>query len=161
MKQVIQIRCKNTKKTKDIRIGSTLSEIFREFGLSMEYGPVSAKVNNEVRGMHYRVYHSKDVEFLDLHSSSGQRTYTRTLFFVLCKAVHDLYPDGSVWIDIPVSNGYYCDMNIGHPVTDADADRIRERMQAIIDARMPICRHESVPPRRPSACLARWATTPR
>ena len=142
MKQVIQIRCKNTKKTKDIRIGSTLSEIFREFGLSMEYGPVSAKVNNEVRGMHYRVYHSKDVEFLDLHSSSGQRTYTRTLFFVLCKAVHDLYPDGSVWIDIPVSNGYYCDMNIGHPVADADADRIRERMQTIIDARIPICRHE-------------------
>jgi len=142
MEQVIQIRCKNSKKTKNIRIGSTLSEIFREFGLEMEYGPVSAKVNNKVEGMHYRVYHNKDVEFLDLHSPSGQRTYTRSLFFVLCKAVHDLYPQGRVDIDIPVSNGYYCDMNIGQPVTDEVADSIRNRMQEIIDARLPIRRHE-------------------
>ena len=142
MEQVIQIRCKNNKKIKNIRIGSTLSEIFRAFELDMEYGPVSAKVNNKVEGMHYRVYHNKDVEFLDLHSSSGLRTYTRSLFFVLCKAVHDLYPSGSVDIDIPVSNGYYCDMKIGHPITEEDASRIRQRMQEIIDAHIPIRRHE-------------------
>ena len=64
MEQMIQIRCKNNKKTKNIRIGSTLSEVYDEFGLEMDYGPVSAKVNNRVEGMHYRVYNSKDVEFL-------------------------------------------------------------------------------------------------
>ena len=74
----------------------------------MPYGPVSAKVNNKVEGLHYRVYHNKDVEFLNLLSPSGIRTYTRSLFLVLCKAVHDLYPTSSVVIDIPVSNGYYC-----------------------------------------------------
>ena len=143
MEQVIQIRCKNNKKIKNVRIGSTLSEIFREFNLSMDYGPVSAKVNNKVEGMHYRVYHNKDVEFLDLHSSSGLRTYTRTLFFVLCKAVSELYPGGKVVIDIPVSKGYYCDLQIGRAVTEEDVERIRERMQTIIDARMPVHRHES------------------
>ena len=142
MEQVIQIRCKNSKKIKDVRIGSTLSEIFREFDIDMKYGPVSAKVNNKEVGMHFRVYHNKDVEFLDLHSKSGQRTYIRTLFFVLCKAVHDLYPNGFVCIDIPVSNGYYCEMNIGHAVTDEDVDRIRTHMQKIIDAKLPIRRHE-------------------
>lgn len=142
MEQVIQIRCKNNKKVKNIRIGSTLSEVYRAFDLQMEYGPVSAKVNNKVEGMHYRVYHNKDVEFLDMHSSSGQRTYTRSLFFVLCKAVHDLYPMGKVDIDIPISNGYYCDMKIGQPVTDEVAEAIRRRMQEIIDAHIPIRRHE-------------------
>ncbi len=142
MEQVIQIRCKNNKKIKDVRIGSTLSEIFREFDIDMKYGPVSAKVNNKEVGMHFRVYHNKDVEFLDLHSKSGQRTYIRTLFFVLCKAVHDLYPNGFVCIDIPVSNGYYCEMNIGHAVTDEDVERIRTHMQKIIDAKLPIRRHE-------------------
>ena len=87
----------------------------------MDYGPVSAKVNNRVEGMHYRVYNNKDVEFLSLRSTSGWRAYVRSLFFVLCKAVHDLYPDGKVYIDIPVSNGYYCDLNIGHYVTYDDA----------------------------------------
>ena len=32
-------------------------------------------------------YNSKDVEFLDMTTASGSRAYTRTLFFVLCKAV--------------------------------------------------------------------------
>ena len=108
----------------------------------MEYGPVSAKVNNKVEGLNYRAYHNKDVEFLDLTSPSGQRTYTRSLFFVLCKAVHDLYPKGSVTIDIPVSNGYYCDMNIGEEITENTIDRIRQRMKEIVDAKMPIRRHE-------------------
>lgn len=142
MKQVIQIRCKNNKKSQEIAIGSTLSDVFREFNLNMEYGPVSAKVNNRVRGMHFRLYHNKDVEFLDLHSSSGLRSYTRTLFFVLCKAVHDLYKDSSVLIDIPISNGYYCNLNIGHPVSLQDVDKIRKRMQEIIDAKIPVKRYE-------------------
>ncbi len=142
MKQVIQIRCKNNKKVINIAIGSTLSDIFSASGLEMEYGPVSAKVNNKVEGLNYRAYHNKDVEFLDLTSPSGQRTYTRSLFFVLCKAVHDLYPKGSVTIDIPVSNGYYCDMNIGEEITENTIDRIRQRMKEIVDAKMPIRRHE-------------------
>ncbi len=143
MEKSIQIRCKNNKKIENFRIGSTLSEIFDGLGIDMPYGPVSAKVNNKVEGLGFRVYHNKDVEFLDLTSASGQRAYTRTLFFVLCKAVHDLYPDGRVVIDIPVSNGYYCDLSIGHPVTETDADAIRRRMEQIIGEGHYIRRHES------------------
>ena len=142
MKQVIQIRCKNNKKSQNVAIGSTLSDIFNAFNLQMNYGPVSAKVNNKVEGMHYRVYHSKDVEFLDLHTSSGSRNYTRSLFFVLCKAIHDLYPSSEVVIDIPVSNGYYCNLNIGQPVTPQIVDKVKARMQEIIDAKIPIRRFE-------------------
>ena len=111
--------------------------------MHMPYGPVSAKVNNKVEGMHYRVYNNKDVEFLDLYSASGSRAYTRTLFFVLCKAVHDIFPDGSVVIDIPVSNGYYCDLKIGRAVTLQDVERLRSHMQEIIDRALPIHRHEA------------------
>ena len=140
MKQVIQIRCKNNKKTQKVAIGSTLSDIFSAFDLKMNYGPVSAKVNNKVEGLHYRVYNNKDVEFLDMYTASGSRAYTRTLFFVLCKAVQDIYPGTNVVIDIPVSNGFYVDMQLGRPVTDEDVDNIRRRMQEIIDAKMPLRR---------------------
>ena len=143
MRQVLHIRCKNNKKTQEVPIGSTLSDIYKEINLQMPYGPVSAKVNNKVEGLHYRVYHNKDVEFLDLLTPSGIRTYTRSLFLVLCKAVHDLYPTSSVVIDIPVSNGYYCNLQLGHEITTEDVDRIRTRMQEIIDAKMPIQRYET------------------
>lgn len=142
MKQVIQIRCKNTNKTQEVAIGSTLYEVFRAFNLKMPYGPINAKVNNKVEGMHYRVYRNKDVEFLSLHNSSAMRTYTRSLFFVLCKAVHDLYRKSEVVIDIPVSNGYYVDLQIGKEVEMQDVEAIRTRMQEIINAKMPISRYE-------------------
>ena len=143
MRQVLHIRCKNNKKTQEVPIGSTLSDIYKEINLQMPYGPVSAKVNNKVEGLHYRVYHNKDVEFLDLLTPSGIRTYTRSLFMVLCKAVHDLYTGSQVVIDIPVSNGYYCNLQLGHEITAEDVDRIRTRMQEIIDAKMPIQRYET------------------
>ncbi len=143
MRQVLHIRCKNNKKTQEVPIGSTLSDIYKEINLQMTYGPVSAKVNNKVEGLHYRVYHNKDIEFLNLLTPSGIRTYTRSLFLVLCKAVHDLYTGSQVVIDIPVSNGYYCNLQLGHEITTEDVNRIRTRMQEIINAKMPIQRYET------------------
>ena len=144
MKQVIQIRCKNNKKIVNVNIGSTLSDVYKENNLNMPYGPVCAKVNNKVEGLHYRLYHKKDVEFLDMTSGSGSRNYTRSVFFVLCKAVKDIWPESHVVIDIPVSNGYYCDLRIGRPVTEEDVAKVKARMDEIIAAAMPIRRHESV-----------------
>lgn len=143
MEQQIKIRCKNNKKSVNIRIGSTLSEIFSQLGLEMEYGPVSARVNNKVEGMHYRVYKPKDIEFLDMYSASGIRAYTRSVFFVLCKAAHDLWKDCTVIIDIPISNGYYVNLKLGREVTPDDVNELRQRMQQLIDARLPIHRFES------------------
>ena len=142
MEQTIKIYCKNTGQTIEAPMGSNLEDIYKLSGLKMEYGPISAHVNNKVEGMHYRAYKQKEVEFLDITSSSGSRAYTRSLFFILCKAAHELFKPCKVAIDIPVSNGYYVNLNIGRPVTLDDAGAIRRRMQEIIDAAMPIHRHE-------------------
>ena len=143
MEKTIQVRCKNNGATIEVPVGSNLKDIYKKSGLEMKYGPLSAHVNNKVEGMHYRLYSPKDVEFLDITSSSGLRAYTRSLFFVLCKAAHALFDPCKVAIDIPVSNGYYVNLNIGRPVTIEDAGAIRRKMQEIIDAAMPIHRHET------------------
>ncbi|MBQ7510012.1 MAG: nucleoside kinase [Prevotella sp.] len=143
MEKTIQIHCKNNGQTYQVPMGCSLEEAYQQLGLSMTFEPILAHVNNKVEGMHYRIYKPKEVEFIDITSASGQRAYTRTLFFVLCKAVRDLYEKCKVAIDIPVSNGYYVDLNIGHPVTLEDAGRIRKRMQEIIDADYAIHRHET------------------
>ena len=140
MKQMLLIRCKNNKKVLKVNVGSTLSEVFSASELKMDHGPVCARVNNKVQGMHYRLYNDKDVEFLDMRSGSGSRTYTRTLFFICCKAINDLYDNVEVRIDIPVSKGYYVHVNLGRDITADDVARIRCRMQEIIDADTPIRR---------------------
>ena len=143
MEKKIEIRCLNDGQKYEVPMGCSLKEAFEQIGLQMTYPPITARVKNKVEGMHFRVYKPKEVEFMDITSPSGQRAYTRTLFFILCKAVHDLYTPCKVAIDIPVSNGYYVDLNIGHPVTLEDAGRIRQRMQEIIDEDLPIHRHET------------------
>ena len=143
MEKKINVFCKNIGKMLEVPMGCNLLDIFKISGLTMEYGPVCARVNNKIEGIHFRVYKPKEVEFLDMYSPTAIRTYTRTLFFVLCKACHDLYNPCRVSIDIPVSNGYYVDLDLGRPVTVEDAGKIRRRMQEIVDAGYPIHRHET------------------
>ena len=143
MAEMISIRCKNNGERREIEAGSTLTECFQAFDLKMEREPIIAYINNKVEGMRLRLYHNADVEFLDITNPSALRTYTRTLFFVLCKAVYDLYGrKGSVIIDIPVSNGYYCDLKLGREVTADDISLLRQRMQEIIDSGLQIHRRE-------------------
>ena len=145
MKKTKNVRCKNNGQLMQVPDGCTLEEVYQQSGLEMKYGPVVAHVNNKVEGMHYRLYNDKDVEFLDITSSSGLRCYTRTLFFVLCKAAHELFdPVCKVTIDIPVSNGYYVDLQIGRPVTLDDVGQLRHKMQEIIDRALPIHRFETM-----------------
>lgn len=143
MEQIIKIHVLNNAKTVEVPLGANLEEVYQQSGLQMEYGPISAHVNNKVEGMHFRVYKQKQVEFLDITSPSGLRAYTRTLFFVLCKAAHDLFDPCKVAIDIPISNGYYVDLQIGRPVTPDDVSSLRQRMQEIIDSAIPIHRFEA------------------
>ena len=137
---MIQIRCRNNGATREFTPGTTLQEIYDALDLNMPYGAVSARVNNKVESLGFKVYNHKDVEFLDITSDSGMRTYVRSLFFVLTKAVSELYPEGEIIIEHPVSKGYYCNLRIGRPVEEADVEAIKQRMQEIIAADIPIYR---------------------
>ena len=139
---MLQIYCKNNNLTKDFPEGSSLMDIYNGFGLQMPYGPVSAKVNNKVESLTFRVYFNKDVEFLDFTVDSGMRTYVRSLVFILVKAVEDLYPMGNVTLEHPISRGYFCKLHIDRSVGLDDAIRIKQRMQEIIDADIPFIRTE-------------------
>lgn len=78
--RTVRIFCKNNQQYYDVPAGSTLEDVYALTGLDMPYGPVSAKVNNKVEGLHFVFFNNKDVEFLDITSASGLRTYTRSLF---------------------------------------------------------------------------------
>lgn len=139
---MLQIYCKNTNSTKSFPEGSSLLTIYTGFNLQMPYGPVSAKVNNKVESLDFRVYYNKDVEFLDITSASGMRTYVRSLCFVLVKAVEELYPEGSISLEHPVSKGYYCNLHLDRSIGLDDVMRIKQKMQEIIHADIPYLRME-------------------
>ena len=142
MKQMLQICCKNNNISKEFPIGSSLLDIYYGFNLNFPYQVVSAKVNNRSEGLNFRVYNNKDIEFLDVRDQSGMRTYVRSLCFVLFKAVTELFPEGKLFVEHPVSKGYFCNLRIGRPIELEDVKRIKQRMQEIIAENIPYHRIE-------------------
>lgn len=140
MEPMLQIRCKNNKKKVEVPLGCNLLDVYRILNLQMPYGPVSAKVNNKVEGLHYRLFNNKDIEFLDVTSASGMRTYTRSLFFLLVKAIEDTFPNCLLRIAAPIARGYYCKLRMDREVTSDDVFLIRERMRQIVEEDIPFHR---------------------
>lgn len=146
MKHTIKIHCLNNGTDYEVPLGSTLDEVFRLTGVSIEGGVTSARVNNKMEGLDFVLLCNKDVEFVGLCSPSGRRTYTRSLFFVLYRAVTRLYHTARLRIDTPVSGGYYCRIDLGHPLELDEVAAIKEEMQRIVAENLPFervsCRTE-------------------
>lgn len=144
---MLQIRCKNNNVTKSFPEGTSLLDAYREFAdeLQMPFPVVSAKVNNASQGLKFRLYQNRDVEFLDACTGSGHRVYVRSLCFVLYKATCDVFPGSKLFIEHPLSRGYYCNFKKreADPLTDEDVQRIRQRMQEIIQQDEPFHRFEA------------------
>lgn len=140
MAKTINIRCANTGRTHKVPMGFNLEEVYELLELKMPFGPTSAKVNNKVEGLHFVLFNDKDIEYLDITSPSGHRTYTRSVFFVLYKAAHDLFPDAMLRIENPVSNGYYCHIDLPGGITPEQVEQLKVRMQEIINDDLPFHR---------------------
>ena len=141
---MVKVFCKNTGTSKDFQEGTTLLEILSGFDFPRPYPIVSAKVNNVSEGLKFRVYNSRDVEFLDYRTYTGRSTYSRSLCFLLCKAARDIFPGCSVRIRRPVSKGLFCELTKtdGAPVLEEDVAAIRERMERLVEKDIDFHRHE-------------------
>ncbi|MBQ8487715.1 MAG: nucleoside kinase [Prevotella sp.] len=144
---MLQIRCKNNNVSKSFAEGSSLLDVYQEFApdLQMPYPVVSAKVNNVSQGLKFRLFQNRDVEFMDARDGSGHRCYVRSLSFVLYKATQDLFPGSKLFVEHSLCRGYYCNFKkkTNDGLNDEDVERIRQRMQEIIDLDMPFRRTES------------------
>ena len=130
----IRIFCRNTQSWVEVPKGSTLEEVYAQLGLNLPYGTTNCLVNNRSEGLHYTLNDSRDVEFLDITDDSGLRTYTRSLFFVLYKAVNNPFPGARLRIGTPLSGGYFCSLDIEGGVTPQVVENLKAEMQRLIDA---------------------------
>jgi uridine kinase len=141
---MLQIYCRNTKTTKSFPEGTTLQDMLPEFDFDKPYPIVSARVNNVPQGLRFKAYNNRDVEYVDVRDPSGSRIYFRSLCFLLSKAARDVFPGSKIYMENPISNGYFCNFHKADDsaVSDDDIDRIRQRMQEIVNKDMPFHLHE-------------------
>lgn len=141
---MVRIYCKNTGTYKEFLEGTPLLDIAPQFEFDKPYDILAAKVNNVAEGLRFRVFHNRDVEFLDYRTYIGRNFYSRSLSFLLYKATRDLFPESRMTIRRPISKGYFCSVykNDGSFLTEEDVEAIGARMRKLVDENIPFKRKE-------------------
>lgn len=141
---MVRIYCKNTGTYKEFLEGTPLLDIAPAFEFDKPYDILAAKVNNVAEGLRFRVFHNRDVEFLDYRTYIGRNFYSRSLCFLLYKATRDLFPESRMTIRRPISKGYFCSVykNDGSFLTEEDVEAIGARMRELVDENIPFKRKE-------------------
>ena len=141
---MVQVYCKNTKETKRFPEGTSLLQMLSEFDCHSPYPIVSAKVNNVSQGLKFKVYQNKDIEFIDVRESSGMRVYCRSLCFLLYKAATDVFPGSKLYMEHPISHGYFCHLRKadGKDITADDLALLERRMHELVEKDMPFHRYD-------------------
>lgn len=141
---MVRIYCKNTGTYKEFLEGTPLLDIAPAFEFDKPYDILAAKVNNVAEGLRFRVFHNRDVEFLDYRTYIGRNFYSRSLCFLLYKATRDLFPESRMTIRRPISKGYFCSVykNDRSFLTEEDVEAIGARMRELVDENIPFKRKE-------------------
>lgn len=141
---MIQVYCKNSACAKSIEEGAYLQDVLKEFEFEHLYPIISAKVNNVSQGLRFRIYNSRDVEFLDLRDSSAMRVYFRSLSFLMCKAAHEIFKGSKIYIEHEISHGFYVNFlkADGSRVSAQDVEDIKTRMREMVEEDIPFHRFE-------------------
>ena len=133
----IQIICTNTGHKELVNKGITILELAKKYEQELGFKPINCRMNNNTVGLTEKITKSSELHFVGLSEESGQRTYFRTLSFILSKAVREVIPTSKLRVEHSLSNGYYCSIKNGHEVTDQELANITIRMDEIIAADLP------------------------
>lgn len=138
MENTVEIFCENTQEKRSYPLGTQLLDIYKDMQLKLKYPAIVAKVNNVTRDLKFKVYNPKRVSFISYDTPSGMRAYVRSLSFILCKAVHELYEGMELRIEHPISKGYYCKLlGLNREVTEQDVEKIKQKMYRTIEQDIP------------------------
>jgi len=139
----MQILIKNLSQTLDVDYGTSLLELSQNKNIALPYPVLGALINNQVRSLRYKIHKPCSVEFFDITSTYGNGMYTRSLYFILFKAIKNLFPEAKLNILHSISGGKYCELeNFEQPLDESVLATIKNKMDEIINADITFIRKE-------------------
>jgi uridine kinase len=143
MEHLVKIKCLNNNVIRNYPKGIHLSEIAEDLEIKLRSTIVGALVNNKLAELNYEIYHPKNIQFVDITHPEGMRMYLRGLYFILYKAVRELFPQGTLRIEHSVSNGVYCEIeNLEQELSVQDVFSIGNRMREIVQRNSPFVKDQ-------------------
>ncbi len=134
-----QIRVKD--EVREYMEGTDFETIAKDFQNRYEHKIVLGCENHRLFELRKTLHKDCELEFITLGDSVGNKTYRRSMCFMLVKAIHDICghdKNCKVRIDFSVDKGYYCTVSGGVEVNEAFLIRVKERMLQMVEAKLPI-----------------------
>ncbi|HKM00925.1 MAG TPA: nucleoside kinase [Sedimentibacter sp.] len=123
----------------EVNNNETLYELLKRVHKDDYFKYLGVRVNNKLKGLCSRDYRENDsIEFIDITHPDGHRIYVRTLSLIYVKACKDAYNDIDVSINHSLNKGLYTELEHKHLATRKHLNKIKEKMQEIIDAKKTI-----------------------
>lgn len=98
----------------------------------------ACKINYRLRELTYIINRDTELEFLDLSDYNAMLIYQNSLRYVLCMAIHNLYPKAKVELNQFISQTFSCQIsNLDEFIDSALLNKIEQEMQRIIDLDLP------------------------
>lgn len=141
---MIEIVCTNKENQRKVYpMGTSLAHIADDLQVELPYPILAAKVNNEVKSLQYKIYKSKVITFFDASHISGYAVYERSMYFLLYKAIKDIYPEQDIIIKYSIVGGKYCEFeNPDFEVNETVVQNILQRMKEMVAADIPFVRKQ-------------------
>ena len=152
----IRIYCENDSDYKKVYAGTSLKELSDDVCPAIQgQRVIAALVDNKLKELDYRLYHTHNIRFISYEHADGRRTYIRSLCFVLQNVIRELYPDKVLSIDYSLPSGLYCELREviphedGRPhayvLSEEDLCLIKDKMEDIISRDLPFKKVKMMP----------------
>lgn len=110
-----------------------------------EYNNLIAVViaNGKIRELSKKLTKDCDLKFVTLKDTIGHMTYVRTALMIMLKAVEDVIGKEKITklkVDFAIGQGYYCAAEGDFKITGELVDKVNERMNEIVAAKIPIAK---------------------
>jgi len=124
--------------------GASGQDVARAIGAGLAKAALAVKVNGELKDLSALVTDDAQIEIVTDRSPEALDLIRHDTAHVLAEAVLELYPGTKVSIGPPIETGFYYDFEFpeGTKVTDADLERIEQRMREHVEADEPFERSD-------------------
>lgn len=125
---------------KEYEVGTSLLDISKEYQGEYEYDIILAFVNNKLRELPKVVKKDCTVSFVTTKDDVGHKTYVRGMTLLMLKAMYQEIGRQNIekiYVEFSLGNGYYCDVKSEVALTKEILDRVKARMEKMVEADIP------------------------
>ncbi len=126
--------------TKEFPNPVTGLDIANSISKSLAKKAAVVKVNNELWDLARPIATDANVQIITRDQPEALEVYRHDAAHVLAQAVQELFPGTQITFGPATENGFYYDFARDEPFTEADLEKIEQRMRAIVKQDLPIKR---------------------